>query len=861
MILAVRQLSMKSHYSNFKDIPMRQYNYNGKTLKPEYSLAVTAILINLFTANARAEDYFPPDSIEVRGNLSQHVDLSQFNREGGLIPGIYTVSVYFNGRYVDERDITFTLQNTKLSPVITVGDLLQWGVATHATPEFMQANINSKITAIEKLLPGSYTDFDFSQRRLNISVPQQYVASNPQGYISESEWDDGLNMLFLNYSYSGATTHNVSASSTTNSDYLNLRSGANLGAWRLRNYSAYTRSPRASKWDNINTSLQRDIKMLKSQFVVGEGQSRSDVFDSFAFRGLQLYSDDNMLPESQRGFAPIVRGIARSNAQVTIRQNGSTIWQSYVPPGPFVIDDLYPTSSSGELEIIIRESDGTERRSTQPFSAVPLMQREGHFKYALAAGKYHSGDNADKEPSFIQGTGIYGLPWTSTVYGGGIFSDNYASVALGLGKGLGDLGSVSLDGTFSRSQFANNTDTGGAFRFQYSKDLVASGTTFTLLGYRYSTAGYHDFNEANGDYYDSTPAEYLTEDEKQAYKNWRGTHTKRSRTQANVNQSLGDYGSLYLSAYEQRYWGSDKERTINAGYSSTYNGINYSFNYGYSKSHLNSSEQTFSLSVQIPLSRFLPDSWFSMSSTSNKRGDTTMMAGLSGTALADKNLSWSAQQGYNSQHADTMGNVAMNYRGRTGEYLAGYNYSRQNQQFTYGTQGGVVLHPYGLTLTQPLGDTTALVRAEDAANLRLFNNSGLYTNSQGYAVVPYISPYQRTRLTLDTTSQGEDVDVLVDTRTVVPTNGALVLADFPTASGKKVMFTLQGASIPFGATASVQNKKRTVTGIVDDQRRVWLSGVPEQGTVQVKWKDGQCSAPYRLTVNSLSVPGVTVNCH
>ncbi len=852
---------MKSHYNNLKDIPMRQFNYNEKLPKPERVLSVAAILLNLYAANASAEDYFSPDAIEIRGNTSQRIDLSQFSRAGGQAPGVYAVSVYLNGSYVAERDITFTLQNAKLTPAITAGDLLQWGVAKHATPEFMQADMNSNITGIEQLLPESYTDFDFPQRRLNITVPQQYVASNPQGYVPETEWDDGLNMLFLNYSYSGATTRNTNTSATASSDYLNLRSGANLGAWRLRNYSAYSSSHGGSQWDNISTSLQRDIKMLKSQFVMGEGQTQSNVFDSFTFRGLQLYSDDNMLPESQRGFAPIVRGIARSNAQVTIRQGGSTIWQSYVPPGPFAIDDLYPTSSSGELEIIIRESDGTERRSMQPFSAVPVMQREGRFKYALAAGKYHSGDAAGKEPSFIQGTGIYGLPWTTTVYGGGIFSDNYASVALGVGKGLGDLGSVSLDGTFSRSQFAYDTDTGGSFRFQYSKDLVTSGTTFTILGYRYSTPGYHDFNEANGDFYDSMPADYQTKDEQRAYKNWRDTHTRRSRTQANINQSLGDYGNLYLSAYEQHYWGGDKDRTINMGYSSNYNGINYALNYGYSQaSRFNSSDQTFSLSVQIPLSRFLSDSWLSMSGTSNKRGDTTMMTGLSGTALAGKNLSWSAQQGYNSQHADTMGNVAMNYKGRTGEYQAGYNYSQQSQQFTYGAQGGIVLHPYGLTLTQPLGETTALVRAEDAADLKLLNNTGVYTNNQGYAVVPYVSPYQRTRLTLDTASLGEDIDVLGDTRTIVPTNGALALADFPTASGKKAMFTLQGASIPFGATASVQNEKRTVAGIVDEQRRVWLTGVPEQGTVQVKWQGGQCSAPYRLTANSASVPGVTVVC-
>jgi hypothetical protein len=40
-----------------------------------------------------------------------------------------------------------------------------------------------------------------------------------------------------------------------------------------------------------------------------------------------------MLPDSQKGYAPVVRGIARTNAQVVVRQNGYIIYQTYVAPG------------------------------------------------------------------------------------------------------------------------------------------------------------------------------------------------------------------------------------------------------------------------------------------------------------------------------------------------------------------------------------------------------------------------------------------------------------------------------------------------------------------------------------------------
>ncbi|EKY6658256.1 fimbrial biogenesis outer membrane usher protein, partial [Escherichia coli] len=246
--------------------------------------------------------------------------------------------------------------------------------------------------------------------------------------------------------------------------------------------------------------------------------------------------------------------------------------------------------------------------------------------------------------------------------------------------------------------------------------------------------------------------------------------------------------------------------------------------------------------------------------TSNKKGETTMMAGASGTSLQDNNLSWSVMQGYNSINSDNTGSVSANYRGGIGEYQVGYNYSRNNKQVTYGAQGGVVLHPYGLSFTQPLGDTMALVKAEGAGNLKVSNNSGVYTDHNGYAVVPYLTPYRRTNLTLDSSLLSDNVDLLSDSRPVVPTNGALALADFPTTSGKKVMFTFDNVNIPFGSSASVQNKNSISTGIVDEQQRVWLTGVPEKGNVHVKWSGGQCNAQYELKADDSSISKKTINC-
>ncbi|MBF3299566.1 fimbria/pilus outer membrane usher protein, partial [Leptospira borgpetersenii serovar Ballum] len=113
-------------------------------------------------------------------------------------------------------------------------------------------------------------------------------------------------------------------------------------------------------------------------------------------------------PDSLRGFAPVIRGIANSSAEVTVRQNGYIIFRDTVAPGAFEISDLYPTSHSGDLEVTIKEADGKERRFIQPFSAVPIMQRPGQVKYSLTAGEYDPNSAEDATPTFAQGTMIYG---------------------------------------------------------------------------------------------------------------------------------------------------------------------------------------------------------------------------------------------------------------------------------------------------------------------------------------------------------------------------------------------------------------------------------------------------------------------
>ncbi len=119
------------------------------------------------------------------------------------------------------------------------------------------------------------------------------------------------------------------------------------------------------------------------------------------------------------------------NIRISIRQNGYEIYQSTLPPGPFEINDIYPAGSGGDLQVTLQEADGSVQRFNVPWSSVPVLQREGHLKYALSAGEFRSGGHQQDNPRFAEGTLKYGLPAGWTVYGGARIAERYRAFNLG----------------------------------------------------------------------------------------------------------------------------------------------------------------------------------------------------------------------------------------------------------------------------------------------------------------------------------------------------------------------------------------------------------------------------------------------
>ena len=164
------------------------------------------------------------------------VDISQFNRPDNLPEGEYQVDIYVNDRFIARRAVRFFRHDPEsaLAPcfVDVKNTLAMFGLKVNAIKAL--DTVNAEGCEPVPVLPGAKWTLDSEKLALKASIPQVYLDATARDAISPSRWDQGIDALMLNYDFSTTQT----LKSDYDSDdlyYLNLRSGLNIGGWRLRN--------------------------------------------------------------------------------------------------------------------------------------------------------------------------------------------------------------------------------------------------------------------------------------------------------------------------------------------------------------------------------------------------------------------------------------------------------------------------------------------------------------------------------------------------------------------------------------------------------------------------------------------------
>jgi outer membrane usher protein len=826
-------------------------------------MSVFAVLGDVRSASASASEANNADAAVqfdttfLRIDSTQDVDLARFARGNTVSAGVYSVDIWVNDIRVARQDLRFVAAREGQSAraclsrqmLETLGvdfarigankDAKAAGHLASGSPaaQFgIQQSARSGVASGEcvdlaAFVPESSIDFDFSEQKLTLSVPQKYMRNAARGHVPPDMWQTGVNAVFV--SYNATTYHTTGSGMDSTQSYLGLNAGVNIGAWHVRHQSSVSQqSGQATHFDNVATYVQHDVAALKSQVVVGDGYTTGDVFDSVQFRGVQIATDDRMLPESLRGYAPVVRGTAQTNARVAIRQNGQVIYETSVSPGPFEIDDLYATGYGGNLDVTVTEADGRSRRFTVPYAAVAQSLRPGTTRFSATLGQLRNA-TLDTKPNFAQFTLQRGLTNAVTAYGGGVAANGYMAADIGAAFNT-QFGAFSADVTAAQTQVPNQSALRGAsLRIGYSKFIDPTNTNISVAAYRYSTAGFMNLADAaaardlamHGGEIDSV-------------------YRQRNRVQLSVSQNFENYGSVFLSASAQQYWNRDGSDTFyQAGYTNRYKYGNYSVTAGRTRNANGSMSNQYMVSATMPLGhlRHAPLLSTNLSSAS---GSTNLQANLSGSLGEANQYSYNAYGTYGTSSSGHGGSRASSANaGASGTYRAPYaqmtasaSSGSQSSQVSAGISGSVVVHPGGVTLSQTVGDTFGIVEAPGAAGAKVTSAPGVELDWRGYAVVPYLTPYGMNTVDIDPKGTSTDVEFESTSEQAVPRLGSVVMLRYRTVTGRAALIRaprLGNEALPFGADV-VDGKGRTV-GVVAQDSRIFARGLDDQGALFVKW--------------------------
>jgi len=827
-------------------------------------LTVTGILSN---SNARGEV-----SHGIAKNIAENVefdssflnladtgslDLSRFANGAATLPGIYRTAVYVNGYLIGSEDVRFIARgdnpaDKSVYPCLSDSIVKNIPFNYEKLPAKFLQHVGSGPMCLDlsQKIPAAQVNYDSGEQRLDIQIPQLYVLKTARGSVNPGLWDSGIPALVLGYTATGYSSE--SHGNAYKSFYAGMNAGLNIGAWHLRHNGSYNWIGNGTKkYNTINTYMQRDIPYLHGRLLMGQSNTLGQVFDTLPFSGFQLVSDERMLPESQRGYAPDIYGIARTAAQVTVRQSGQVIYETTVSPGEFLINDLYPTGYGGNLEVTVREADGSERTFLVPYASVAMLLRPGSSRYSITGGKLRSYDLLD-EPALYQATYQRGFTNAITGYGGMQASQDYYAIQLGVALGTA-VGALAFDATQARTHLGNsnnrdgrhnadNSLSGQSYQVSYSKTINETNTNLTLAAYRFSTGGYMDFMTAMN-----------TRDV--VAKGFAPNTIWRARNRFTITASQGlaeGWGQLYVSGSLQNYWNKDdSDKQFQISYSNQYKRLTYGLSANRSYSNYGSPQNNFLLSFSFPLGRndqtHTPQMRLDLNHDGN--GRYGQQATVSGTGGSQSQFSYSASAMHANQDNGSSGSLSGQYRNQINNMSATYSAGKSYHSISGGLNGSIIGHSGGVTFTPYTSETFALVEAKGATGASVSSYPGIHIDPWGYAAVPYLNPYQLNEVSIDPKGSAADVELDNTTQKVAPYSGAVVKLKYSARTGTPILVSAQyqDKPVPFGA--DVLDRDGNSVGSVGQGGQIYARVEDERGELRVKWGDNpdmQCRVGYRV---------------
>ncbi|MGO4550356.1 fimbria/pilus outer membrane usher protein [Lysobacter sp. 2RAF19] len=712
---------------------------------------------------------------------ARDVDVSVFEAGQPVRAGVHDVEVWRNGVPLGRRRVRF--DGAEAAPCFDAG-FVEWvGVDIARLADFANRGRSAQaacptIDALHPAANARYVPGDFA---LHVSIPQALLAER-NATIDAAPPDAGITAFRLGY---GATLLRSEMEGTQAFDRASLRldAGMNAGPWRLRHRSAHLWRPaQGRESDTLSAHLERDVPRFDARLTLGDFHANGLLFDPVALRGVRFQSDDRMLPASQLRTAPVIRGVADTNARVQVRQSGRLLFDTAVPPGPFALADVQPLGRGGDLDVRIVEADGRVRTFAVPYAAMPGVLRAGRKRFGLAAGWLSDIDRWDAP--VVAGALESGVQDRVTLRAAALATTGHAQALAGVAF-ASLAGALSIDRLHARTARDTGLARGAATRAAFTTDMAAARTTLQISATSTPTA-YHSLREAR-----HAP----------------DARRERQRFDATLQKSFRDRRhGLHLSIVDRRFHAiGGPQRSARFGWSipTARSGavLNASIEHTRRIAHRATNDAV--LSLTLPL-RFGDAGNIAFAHAHVRAGPERLdvQSGVGGV-LRDRNA-WNlgVSRAGDARGGATTTSASIGHAGRAGRIDAGLSLSPAVRQATLTAEGGVLAHAHGVTFGPTLGDTIALVRADHGAGAHVLQAPNVRLDRRGRALVPQLSPYRRNRVGIEVGGISTDVAFDWTERIVVPRAGAII--DVPLASSFRPMHFVridigEGRAPPLGA--------------------------------------------------------------
>jgi outer membrane usher protein FimD/PapC len=206
--------------------------------------------------------------------------------------------------------------------------------------------------------PQTLIETDPTNLDLSLVVPTEAIRPVTRDF---SAYQTGGFAGLLNYDVTGLYSLNGDQSSRYTA--ANTELGFNAGDWIVRSRQVQTWQDDVSRTSHLAAYAQRTFASQQAVLQAGQINIYNPVLAGAQITGVQVMTEQALQVEGQNA---VIEGIAHSQAQIEIRQNGSLIHSTVVPAGPFSLNDVRRLNNRSDVEVTVKESDGSERRFTVP---------------------------------------------------------------------------------------------------------------------------------------------------------------------------------------------------------------------------------------------------------------------------------------------------------------------------------------------------------------------------------------------------------------------------------------------------------------------------------------------------------------